>query len=186
MIESPSVNRDLLRFLSFGFVGYLIWYVLYQYVVKDHTLLDEYLIHSMLYCAEAVLRFLGYTLYEVSTSELRWQIGIADSVGLLQIGAPCDGLVLFALFAIFIVAFPGPWRRKLWFIPVGICLIHLANLIRVVSLVVIQYNRPQSLKFNHDYTWTVLIYGFIFWLWYLWAVRFGRGKVKSKDPGAAC
>ena len=117
----------------------------------------------------------------MSSNELRWQIGIADSVGLLQIGAPCDGLVLFALFAIFIVAFPGSWRRKMWFIPSGILLIHLANLVRVVSLVIIQYNRPQSLKFNHDYTWTILIYGFIFWLWYLWSVRFSGPKAASES-----
>mgnify|MGYP003788643207 CR=1 FL=1 len=175
------MNDSVTRFLSFGFVGYLLWYVLYQYLLKDQTSLDEYLIHSMVVSSESILRFLGYGLYEVSTDELRWQIGIADSVGLLQIGAPCDGLVLFALFAIFIGAFPGSWRRKMWFIPAGILLIHLANLVRVVSLVIIQYNRPQSLKFNHDYTWTVLIYGFIFWLWYLWAVRYGRPKASSKN-----
>ena len=138
--------------------------------------MDEYLIHSMVNSSEAVLKALGYAVYEFNSSELRWQIGIADSIGLLQIGAPCDGLVLFALFTVFILAFPGPGRRKVWFIPAGIILIHLANLLRVVSLVIIQFNRPQSLKFNHDYTWTVLVYGFIFWLWYLWAVRFSKGK----------
>lgn len=174
------MNRDLVRFLSVGFVGYLAWYVSYQYFLKGHTLLDEYLIHSMVVSSEAILRFLGYGLYEVSSPSLRWQIGIADSVGLLQVGAPCDGLVLFALFAVFIVAFPGPKLRKLWFIPLGILLIHLANLLRVVSLVIIQYNRPQSLKFNHDYTWTVLIYAFIFWLWYLWAARLSQGPINFK------
>ena len=173
------MDRDLIRFLGVGFLGYLIWYVAYQYFLKDQTMMDEYLIHSMVVASESVLRFMGYGLYEVTSSELRWQIGIADSVGLLQIGAPCDGLVLFALFAVFIVAFPGPVQRKLWFIPAGILLIHLANLVRVVSLVIIQYNRPQSLKFNHDYTWTVLIYGFIFWLWYMWATRFSHAATQG-------
>ncbi len=175
------MNRDLTRFLGFGFVGYLAWYVLYQYFLKDQTQLDEYLIHSLVVSSEAVLRLLGFALYEVTSPDLRWQIGIADSVGLLQVGAPCDGLVLFALFAVFIAAFPGPKRRKLWFIPLGILLIHLANLLRVVSLVIIQYNRPQSLKFNHDYTWTVLIYGFIFWLWYMWAVRLSQASSHSEN-----
>ena len=174
------MDRDLVRFMGLGFVGYLAWYVAYQYVLKDNTLIDEYLIHSMVLSSEWVLRGLGYALYEVSTSELRWQIGIADSIGLLQIGAPCDGLVLFALFAVFVLAFPGPSRRKLWFIPLGVLLIHIANLIRVVSLVIIQFNRPESLKFNHDYTWTVLIYGFIFWLWYLWATRLSHSEVHGQ------
>lgn len=176
------MDRSLTRFLGLGFLGYLVWYVLYQYFLKDYTLLDEYLIHSMVIWSESVLRVLGYELYEIGSADLRWQIGIADSVGLLHIGAPCDGLVLFALFSVFVIAFPGPWKRKFWFIPFGIVLIHLANLVRVVSLVIIQFNRPESLKFNHDYTWTVLVYGFIFWLWYLWAVRFGVGARSEVDP----
>lgn len=144
-------------------------------------MLDEYLIHSMVISAEWVLRQLGYGLYEMGTSDLRWQIGIADSVGLLQIGAPCDGLVLFALFTVFILSFPGAAKRKLWFIPAGIILIHGFNLLRVVSLVIIQFNRPESLKFNHDYTWTVLVYGFIFWLWYVWAVRISQGPSQARS-----
>ncbi len=168
------MERDLAKFLGLGFVGYLAWYVAYQYFLKEQTLLDEYLIHSMVVSSEWVLRNLGYALYEMQTTELRWQIGIADSVGMLHIGAPCDGLVLFVLFAVFVLAFPGPGRRKLWFIPLGVILIHLANLVRVVSLVMIQFNSPQNLQFNHDYTWTVLIYAFIFWLWYVWANRVSR------------
>ena len=178
------MDRNLTRFLGLGFVGYLLWYVAYQYFLKDQTLMDEYLIHSMVVSSEWMLRLLGYPLYEMSTSELRWQIGIADSVGLLHIGAPCDGLVLFALFSVFILAFPGPARRKAWYIPLGILLIHGANLIRVVSLVMIQYNSPESLQFNHDYTWTVLIYAFIFWLWYIWAARLSAGGNAMPEPAS--
>ncbi|MEJ7663209.1 MAG: hypothetical protein WKG07_28555 [Hymenobacter sp.] len=36
------------------------------------------------------------------------------------VGAPCDGAALYALFAGFVLAFPGPWRPKLWFIPLGV------------------------------------------------------------------
>ena len=168
------MQGSLLRFLGFGLVGYLLWYLTYQYFLKDNTLLDEWLIHSMVLSVESVLRWMGFALYEVSTADFRWQLGIANSVGMLEIGAPCDGLVLFALFAVFVLAFPGPWRRKAWFIPVGIVAIHLANLLRVLSLVIINFYRPEALTFNHDYTWTVLIYGFIFWLWYLWTERFSR------------
>ena len=168
------MQGSLLRFLGFGLVGYLLWYVAYQYFLKDSTLLDEWLIHSMVLSVESVLRWMGFALYEVSTADFRWQLGIANSVGMLEIGAPCDGLVLFALFAVFVLAFPGPWWRKAWFIPAGIVAIHLANLLRVLSLVIINFYRPEALTFNHDYTWTVLIYGFIFWLWYLWTERFSR------------
>ena len=173
---NPQMDKSLLRFLGGGLLGYLAWYILYQYWLKDQTLLDEYLIHSMVLVCESVLRGLGFALYEVNEVGLRWQLGIANSVGLLEIGAPCDGLVLFVLFAVFVLAFPGRMARKLWFIPLGILCIHVANLIRVVSLTMINFYRPSALAFNHDYTWTVLIYGFIFWLWYQWAEKLSHEK----------
>jgi exosortase family protein XrtF len=171
----------LLRFLSLGFAGYLLWYILYQYFLKNETLLDEWLIHSMVLSVEWFLRMLGYPLYELAGGGFRWQLGIAQSVGLLEIGDACDGLVLFVLFGVFILAFPGPWRRKFWFIPAGVVAIHMANLLRVFSLVLLNYYRPSALAFNHDYTWTVLIYGFIFWLWYLWTEFLSHASIKIVD-----
>ena len=164
--------------------SYLVWYIAYQYFLKDFTLLDEYLIHSMVLVSEWSLRALGFALYEVSSPDLRWQVGIANSVGMLEIGAPCDGLVLFALFAAFVLAFPGPAKRKIWFIPLGNSgQFMLRNLIRVVSLVILNFYRPSALSFNHDYTWTVLVYGFIFWLWYLWTEKLSRVVPEDKSHG---
>ena len=177
------MDRNLIRFLAVGLVAYLMWSGLYEYVLKPNTLLDEYLIHSMVLCSEGVLRVLGYALYEVNSDGLRWQLGIANSVGMLQVGAPCDGLALFALFTAFILAFPGPLKRKLWFIPLGIAAIHVANLIRVISLTMLNYHNPEALAFNHDYTWTVLIYGFIFWLWYVWTERLSRSGIQISGDG---
>jgi exosortase/archaeosortase family protein len=82
--------------------------------------------------------------------------------------------VLFALFAIFILSFPGRWLRKLWFIPLGIAAIHAANILRIVSLLLIQlYFGEEALKFNHDYTFTVFVYSIIFALWYGYTVGAG-------------
>jgi hypothetical protein len=39
-----------------------------------------------------------------------------------------------------------------------------------VILARIQATAPDWLEFNHDYTFTVLIYGLVFALWYLWTV----------------
>ena len=111
------MDRSLIRFLGIGLGIYLLWYICYAYFLKDYTLLDEYLIHSMVGVSEWVLRGLGFALYEIGSNGLRWQLGIANSPGLLEIGEACDGLVLFVLFAAFILSFPGSVKRKLWFIP---------------------------------------------------------------------
>ena len=102
-----------------------------------------------------------------------------------MVGPSCDGVVLFALFAIFILSFPGRWLRKLWFIPLGIAAIHAANILRIVSLLFIQlYFGEEALKFNHDYTFTVFVYSIIFALWYGYTAGAGirRGKEQSKAP----
>ena len=176
-------SRGLIRFLAIGLLSYLLWFIAYEYFLKDSSLIDEYLIHSMVLVSEWVLRGLGFALYEISSADFRWQLGIANSVSLLEIGASCDGLVLFALFAAFVIAFPGPWRKKLWFIPLGVLAIHVANLIRVISLAILNFYWPEALSFNHDYTWTVLIYGFIFWLWYLWTNRLSMEGPTVKAHG---
>jgi exosortase/archaeosortase family protein len=66
---------------------------------------------------------------------------------------------------------------------VGIVAIHIANLVRVISLVILNFYRPSALAFNHDYTWTVLVYGFIFWLWYLWTDKLSRTSAVATSNG---
>ena len=31
---------------------------------------------------------------------------------------------------------------------------------------------PELLDFNHDYTFTIIVYAFVFMLWYIWIQRF--------------
>jgi len=159
------------RFIGLGLIIYGAWYVLYQYLLIDSFVLDEALIHSLVCGGEWLLSALGEELTAGPSSGWRNRIGIIGSEGSLSIGAACDGLVLFALFAAFVLAFPGNWRRKIWFIPAGMALLHVANLSRVVALTWVHRYHPDALAFNHDYTFTVLVYGVVFYLWYLWVEK---------------
>ena len=158
------------RFFGLAFLAYVVWSVTYEQVLKPRTTLDEVVIEHMVSWTEDVFEAIGWPVgtYPQPATH-RDRVGVAGHAG-VQIGAPCDGVALFALFATFILAFPGPLLRKLWFIPAGIALLHLANIIRVIVLARIQATSPEWLEFNHDYTFTVLIYGLVFALWYLWTV----------------
>jgi exosortase/archaeosortase family protein len=79
--------------------------------------------------------------------------------------------VLYALFAGFVLAFPGPVRRKLWFIPLGIAAIYLLNIIRIGVLALNHLYYHESVEFNHHYTFSFVVYACIFLLWMLWARR---------------
>lgn len=96
------------------------------------------------------------------------------------IGEPCNGVKVFGLFSLFILAFPGPWKKKLWFIPMGIFIVHTANAIRIAILTIISAESPSSLDFNHNITFQVSVYGIIFILWYWWVQRLS-GIVKKES-----
>lgn len=90
------------------------------------------------------------------------------------IGEPCNGLKVFGLFAIFIIAFKGKWAHKLWYIPIGILILHIVNAIRIAILTIISAQNPTLLDFNHNITFQVIVYGIVFGLWYLWVNKFSK------------
>ena len=97
------------------------------------------------------------------------------------IGEPCNGVKVFGLFSLFIMAFPGSWKKKLWFIPLGVFVVHTANAIRIAALTIISAKNPEALDFNHNITFQVIIYGLIFLLWYWWVQKLSViVKIKEK------
>ncbi len=173
------LKNPFLRFILVGTGLYLMWYVLYEYYLNPQTLADEYIIDNLTGISQGILSFLGYeTVTESTASGLRNYIGINGFLK-LHIGAPCDGFALLILFFSFIVAFPGPSIHKIWYIPVGLLLIHLINALRVVALVLIVKANPEWLSFNHDYTFTILVYAFVFLLWWIWVNKFSPLKKQA-------
>lgn len=170
---------ELVRFAVVGLLGYVAWHTTYSYYLRPTTMLDEYVIHSMVTTSEWIMGATGWEVLPPSGPGLRNTIGIINAGG-VHVGDPCDGVVLFALFAVFLIAFPGPWRHKLWFIPLGVLGLHGVNILRVCGLIVIQWINPEWLQFNHDYTFTIIVYGVVFALWYLWAKLFV--PVQSAKP----
>jgi len=83
-----------------------------------------------------------------------------------------------------IFAFPGPIKHKLWYIPLGILFTHLINALRVIALVIIAYMKPEWLNFNHDYTFTIIVYAFVFMLWWIWINKFSSMR-KTQNPEKA-
>jgi exosortase family protein XrtF len=140
--------------------------MLYEWVIHPWGKLDTVVINDSSLWTAYVLELMGYESFISDNATIR-TVGIDGTHG-LWIGDPCNGLTLFALFAIFIVAYPGPWKHKLWFIPVGITVIHFLNVMRITALCIIVMKRPEWLDFNHTYTFQLLMYGFIFGLWWIW------------------
>ncbi len=109
-----------------------------------------------------------------------------DRDKLLSIADVCNGLELMVLFAGYILCWPGgrgrpaiatsevkapqrtsDWGRKIKFITGGWALIIVMNIFRCAALALIYLRRPEYLDFYHHYLFNFIVYGSIFWLWYL-------------------
>ncbi|KAA9333492.1 hypothetical protein F0P96_11035 [Hymenobacter busanensis] len=157
----------LRRFLVVAVALYLVWFFVYEQWLAPDGRLDAFLCEYIARSSAAALHLLGF-----DAAVLYPRIVFMQGQAAVIVGAPCNGLVLYMLFAGFIVAFSGPWQHKLVYIPLGIVLISLLNVIRVMALALnYQYSRA-TLEFNHHYTFTFVVYGCIFLLWMWWARRY--------------
>jgi exosortase family protein XrtF len=150
--------------------------------MKPDGRLDAVLCGQITAAGVGLLQALGF---EASVSSQHAALVLMKGQPSVVIGPPCNGLVLYALFAGFVAAFPGPWRRKLWFIPAGIVLIWSLNVVRVAALAINHQYSQQSVDFNHHYTFTFVVYAFIFGLWMLWAKRLALSPPTSSLPNDA-
>ncbi len=166
-------NEPIVKFLAFGFFLYLSWLALYEWWIHPMEWVDELVIDNTLYLSQKILEWMGYVVERGSDRFL----GIQGTPGLF-IGDSCNGISLFALYSIFIIAFPGQLISKIIFVPTGILVIHFLNVLRVAVLAIIETYSYEWTEFNHTYTFTILIYAFIFGVWLFWINKFSGIKRK--------
>ena len=171
-------QNAFIRFIVLASFLYLALFFVYQFVIKKYTYYDQKFIGHIISMADSVLKFLGYTTFYVLQDRDVQVVGI-DGSGGVWVGSNCNAISLFALFAVFVLAYPGHQKSKIWYIPLGIVLIHILNLARVISLAVIAFYSPLSLNFNHTYTFTFIVYAFIFLLWMVWVNKFSNKNKKA-------
>lgn len=170
MLAALKQNR-FLKFLVVSSVIYLGLYLFFEFFIKKHTTIDQSFIAIIINSSDVVLKLFGYDTFKTISDTDYQVLGIDGSDG-VWIGSSCNAITLFFLFAVFVAAYPGHQKSKLWFIPLGLLLIHILNIIRVIVLALIAFYNKDYLDFNHTYTFTFIIYGFIFFLWMTWVNKF--------------
>jgi exosortase/archaeosortase family protein len=98
----------------------------------------------------------------------------------VQIVESCSGIKQMLQLALLILIYPGPWKHKAWYIPLGILIIHITNVIRISGLGLVMANWPDHWHFAHDYPFRFIFYVVIFFLWVVWNDKFYHHKSKSK------
>lgn len=161
-------NRNTFSFIVIFLALYLCWFVVDEYRLFGLNSLHDYVSSILMHHGEAILTWMDYPLIDFSKVDRgEHAFGIDGSNGIL-IGAPCNGLSLFILYAVFLMAYPSAWHFKAWGIALGVLIIHVCNVLRVTGLSLISYYSPKHLEFNHSYTFNGIMYFVIFTLWYVW------------------
>lgn len=150
-------------------------YFIYEFAIKVYTNIDQLFIRKIINLCTFILETLGYKTFASKEVNDFQVFGIDGSNG-VWIGGPCNGITLMFLFAIFVISYPGNVKNKLWYIPLGILIVHAINIIRIVGLSLIALYTPEYLNFNHTYTFTFIAYSIVFLLWMIWVNRLSELK----------
>lgn len=102
--------------------------------------------------------------------------------GYVQVNESCSGLKQFYQILVLFVLFPGPWKHKLWFIPMGMAIMHLVNVFRIVILSIMVLWKPEYWHFTHDWILRPGFYVVIFLLWVWWIEKFRQKQPLSLSP----
>ncbi len=178
--SSPESNF-LLKFIPL----IIIWFFSYFYIYKIDSLLNlnlNFLTEfSKLLCSQSnfILSIFNFnTIIEIHGDMVVTKILDYPYSHGVWIGEPCNGIKIFGVFSIFIIAFKGKIINKIWFIPLGILILHVLNILRISILTYLSATNPFILDFNHNITFQLIIYAAILCLWYNWIIKFSFFKMK--------
>ena len=179
----------------FQFVGvtgglcllYYWWLLPRIWTLPVITTLYGYVVHyTLLNLGESsvfILNALGYHSWIISEPEqirgvpddplfqaMRY-IDMKDAYMNVFIKNYCLGINTMFVFVALILGFPGKWKDRLWFIPVGVLGIHIINIVRIVALCLAIILSPNPETFKHHEIFDTIAMVFIFLMFMVWVKR---------------
>ncbi len=167
-------NKSAILFVG-KLVGVYLFWKLYVAITYHIPLLDTLRKQTNDWVAVILIKIMsGFaSILGYSTDTSYYRIIVLEGTNGLKIGDHCLAIPAMVIFSMLIIVFPGRWKDKLWFVPLGILLVQGSNLFRLIGLMFMQkYSNDAFFDFNHSYTYLVITYGFIFLLIMLWIKKF--------------
>ncbi|HPW89954.1 MAG TPA: archaeosortase/exosortase family protein [Paludibacteraceae bacterium] len=120
-------------------------------------------------------KWFGYEVERVGDNIVRFANGNGS-----RIVWSCTGIKQAYIFFCIILFSRGPWKHKIWFIPLGILVCYVVNIIRITGLNLIVYNHREWFDFLHEHLFKYIYYGILFLLWMWWEEKFAL-PLRKKD-----
>ena len=107
-----------------------------------------------------------------------------DTYSAVTVAPECTSLKQWMHWLFLMLLFPGPWKHKAWYIPLGLVIIELTNVVRIVGICLFLRPYPHDFALAHDGIFKVMFYVVIFLMWMLWVEKFLHPKKTVISTGA--
>ena len=173
--HSPSMvlaDKDVWMFLLRGAAVYFLWYLLYELWISPNGQIEERV--ALLLADQTAWLLERFGLETIQSGRV---LGLAGTNGVEIINA-CTGIAENGLFMGFIFAYKGAWSRRIAIIAGGTLLIHLANISRILLLLLLQAFAPDWFQTLKEFVLNGVYYAVILTLWVVW-IRHGQPGAKA-------
>jgi exosortase/archaeosortase family protein len=193
--KNPLLKKFALRLLALIGSGAIILFLLrnsseinpdsLKYKIQHAQIIYDFY-KIIIYCSYYFLKLIGYDAY-IYYSETIYKYGVyaigINGSGSVFMGISCLGISLMGGFIALIVSYPGKIKYKLWYIPMGILIIQILNVLRMSTLTLLMhygfkytfndYNLFCFFKMNHHDLFNLFIYFIIFIMFVVYINKFG-------------
>ena len=180
-------------FLAKIIILYLIWFVIlgFFYETRFWHAINSIVLREVIFFSKYSLKLIGKVLYFTVQTMPRNGLKFSPHDTLLFykgdmsyenycdvfVDNQCLAIDLMYTFSVFLIAIWGPWKKKLWFIPLGILVINTLNILRIIGLGLTAMYYPKLMDFNHHLLFTYIVYFFTFILWVLWIKKYAKDDI---------
>ena len=171
--------RPALRFLGIFLGLYLGLNVIYGLWISSYGSAPDSATWLVTKQTSAILNLFGE---QTTVTENPGMPSVAIQVGMrsaLNVYEGCNGLNVMIVFVAFIFAFGGNRKKLAWFVPLGIVLIYVINLVRVVALYYVAEHWEAYFYYVHKYAFTGVLYLFVLGLWWWWIEKVNGISLRS-------
>lgn len=173
--HSPTIPVDRLRsvlpacrFLTVFGILMAGYYVLAMWIPFDRLLFDYLRLNAWLSGSILDLFGQGVTVSGVEIQSVEAVIAVRKG---------CDAIEPAWMFSAAVLAFPAPWRSKLYGIVAGVSALLLLNLVRIVTLFLAKSYVPEWFPTIHLEIWPMafILSAILLWnVWFAWTKREAR------------
>lgn len=162
----------LAKFLAIYFIGN----ILYGVYVESYDQAPDDVTRWVTAQTSWLLDKTGYhSAYQDVPGMLKVAMKEGDDT-VLHVFEGCNGLNVMIVFVAFLFAFGGPAKWLTVFLPSGLVIIHLFNLLRIGLLYHLAVNNSTHFYYYHKYFFTATLYLVVFGLWTVWVVCFNEKR----------